>query len=446
MSLSLIEELWFGDFADDSAEQAAATSMVAMAAEVYGVRSFPAAAQQLISLMARTDYDIGRAVRTIESDPSLASRVLRLVNSGAYQLPARVASVQRAVTLLGARNVGDIAVGMCVLGMFGEGPGPAALVREHSQHVASIARFLAMQCRLPVDDVYTCALLHDVGKLLFLQVQEEDYRGLLDRTGSRPDMAFAAEREAFSFDHAVLAGHVLAAWGLPPPIPQAVAWHHHPARAISEGGRVAQLTSLVRIANRLSYELLDPQQDDVETISDVCSDPSATYLQLSTAHLEQVWDSLQLVMLEGQHGRVNRPARDQPPAARSDGDASPASCVECGEPAQANCQRCGRALCHAHLPPLDTRCAECEAEYRSAAALNSSGQHRLARLQIGAATGIALLAVLFFQAPALRWLWVAAALALGPMLAAPQVVKGRLKRLRRDFLEERAASRATPEP
>jgi HD-like signal output (HDOD) protein len=64
-----------------------------------------------------------------------------------------------------------------------------------------------------------------------------------------PDQLHLREREFLGYDHAVLGGHVLAKWGLPDPVPKVVAWHHQPARAYQQGGPVAVLVAVLRIAD-----------------------------------------------------------------------------------------------------------------------------------------------------------------------------------------------------
>ena len=151
MSFSLVEEFWFGDFPDEVAEQAAATSVVATIADIAGLRPFPVAAQQLLDAVAKSDFDVREVGAIIERDTSLASRLLRSVNSPAFGLRHRAASVQQAVLLLGARAISETAAGLVVMEMFSDATGLAATVRDHSVRVASLARFLALQASTAPD-------------------------------------------------------------------------------------------------------------------------------------------------------------------------------------------------------------------------------------------------------------------------------------------------------
>ena len=54
-AFTLEEGLWFGDFDDEGAREAARASMAAMAGRVMGARPFPEAAQKLVQLTREDD-------------------------------------------------------------------------------------------------------------------------------------------------------------------------------------------------------------------------------------------------------------------------------------------------------------------------------------------------------------------------------------------------------
>lgn len=54
----------------------------------------------------------------IEMDQSMSARVLRLANSSMYAFPARVDTITRAVTIIGTKQIKDLALATCILDMF----------------------------------------------------------------------------------------------------------------------------------------------------------------------------------------------------------------------------------------------------------------------------------------------------------------------------------------
>jgi len=92
MEFTVMEDLWFGDL-EDPAQQLAANSFVAQLAEMHGLRPFPLAAQKLLTTIQDPDYKTSTLEQIIESDPALAVRGMRVVNSAAYALAKKCAAV-----------------------------------------------------------------------------------------------------------------------------------------------------------------------------------------------------------------------------------------------------------------------------------------------------------------------------------------------------------------
>ncbi|MBI5106224.1 MAG: HDOD domain-containing protein, partial [Solirubrobacterales bacterium] len=60
---------------------------------------------QVAASLSRPDVSFEEIEEIIGSDPGLSMRLLRLLNSAAYPLRARVATVHQALTLLGPAAV-----------------------------------------------------------------------------------------------------------------------------------------------------------------------------------------------------------------------------------------------------------------------------------------------------------------------------------------------------
>jgi putative nucleotidyltransferase with HDIG domain len=251
LSTSVLEELWFGEDDPAVADAKAAQSLAAHLAELEGLRPFPVVVQKVIACVAHPDFRMEQVRDLIEEDPALASRILRVANSAAFHARVPCASIQDAIVRMGARTVADLASGMAAMTAFADLKGAGKAVREHCVGTAAIVRALAYRMSDGVDPAvaFLAGLLHDIGKLLILQTRHQSYAELVAATAGTPDELHLQEREFLGYDHAVLGGHVLAKWGLPNPVPKIVAWHHQPARAYQEGGSVAALVAVVRIAD-----------------------------------------------------------------------------------------------------------------------------------------------------------------------------------------------------
>ncbi len=76
---------------------------------------------------------------------------------------------------------------------------------------------------------FTAALLHDIGKLVFVQFLEPELLRFVGQARAQSDMETAeAEVEILGFHHGELGGVVAQHWQLPERIVKAISYHHTP--------------------------------------------------------------------------------------------------------------------------------------------------------------------------------------------------------------------------
>lgn len=398
MAVEFDEDLWFGTHDDSEAERLAAESMAALAGRVHGSRPLPESAQKLIQETGGSAYSADRAIAIIESDASLAARVLRLVNSAGFGLKVRCKTVRHAVSLLGQSRLHSLAAAAGILELFPEQAEGSALILEHSTVVAAFARHLASEWGLSPDEMFTNGFLMDIGQLIMLHEEQDNYGALLGRAAVSGEPLHLLEREAYGFDHAVLAGHVLRAWQIPSPVPKVVAWHHQPARALRAGEQFGARVALLRACDVLATETEKPRE--LVDYAAIANSESAQYLGLSAARLGILHDelaALRLAVLGRSTVPDTRmslpPGASIPPGARMslppgrpavpDYNASgprnlPPVILRCsvcqatslGE----SCPRCHAHLCPRHTLGPEQCCPKCEAEWQQRLRTFSGGQ------------------------------------------------------------------------
>ncbi len=376
-----IEDEWFAGEGDEKAQREAAESMAALVARMHGVRPFPMAAQRVLMAAKNPDAKVSEIARYLEGDPALATRVLKLVNSASYAPKIPCKTIHHAIVMLGLMNVGELATAAAVIDLVGD-PTPASIeILTHTACVAAVSRRLAHRCDVNPDEMFTIGLLHDIGKLMLLQSDCAAYLEMLENPD--PDAAEGIalrEREVFGFDHGVLAGHLLSEWRIPKPIPQVVAWHHRVARAYKEGGRVATMTHVLRLADRVVHLLRTSPEEaraslSEEALEGLAADESASYLSLNRESLDGLWGSLVRACKEGEslyqdasvlepRGESERPSTPRlssiDPVASGEGT----ECYVCGDRTFGqSCPRCDGELCSRHAPERHDVCGACEEEY-----------------------------------------------------------------------------------
>ncbi|MEN9578606.1 MAG: hypothetical protein RJA70_1615 [Pseudomonadota bacterium] len=103
-----------------------------------------------------------------------------------------------------------------MMGQFSNsGPG-GRMINAHSFVVASLARRLARGRAVLVGlDTFTPGILHDLGKLLQLEVDQRQYAALLEQAEPGANQLITLERAHLGYDHAELAAHVMTGRKLP---------------------------------------------------------------------------------------------------------------------------------------------------------------------------------------------------------------------------------------
>jgi HD-like signal output (HDOD) protein len=179
------------------------------------------------------EVSLDRMAKIVESDVAISAKVLRLVNSAFFGLMNEIATVKTAVCYLGIEVLKHLVLSVEVFGVFRVRKPIAGFSMEklqsHAQLTARIVKGLPVP-RYLTDAAIVAALLHDVGKLVMAARLPEQLAHALKIASHEGQPLYAVEDNLLGFNHAGIGAHLLALWGLPSPIVEAVAYHHAPSR------------------------------------------------------------------------------------------------------------------------------------------------------------------------------------------------------------------------
>lgn len=211
-----------------------------------GTLTLPANASEIMILALDPDVSVTQLARVTSRDQVLAARMLRLANS-AYCAPLQeITTISEAVVRLGTASVRNVVLATCMASRLQSGTtyGPRGRgLAEHGIGTAFLAQLVARVAVVNQEEAFLYGLVHDLGKLLVLQLAKDWVRG----GGKAPD-----DHEVgglMDARHAEFGGRVLREWRLPPVIEEPVVFHHRP----DECGTHAVEASVCYIANRLSH-------------------------------------------------------------------------------------------------------------------------------------------------------------------------------------------------
>ena len=190
---------------------------------------------EILAEARSADGSMERVGEIIARDVGMAAKILQLVNSAYFGLQQHVASPQDAVTYLGFDTIRALVLSMQVFSQFDSSKlrgGSITDVWDHSVRTARLALAVAEAQDAPqrvVDEAFMAGMLHDAGELILAAnlPDELERAHALTRESSLP--RFEAEASVFGASHAEVGAYLLAIWGLPQPIVEAVAWHHRPS-------------------------------------------------------------------------------------------------------------------------------------------------------------------------------------------------------------------------
>jgi putative nucleotidyltransferase with HDIG domain len=227
------------------------TKIQRIMAEVKSFPGMPATAAKLLSLLDNPDSSAAQIADILRYDPGLTANILKLTNSAYFGIPSTVSSVKQAIMLLGWKRIMQLVTTICIKSVMKKPvPGyrlnPGELWR-HSIAVSIAAEVLVRFLKIrEADEVFTAALLHDVGKLVLSNFVKEDIAQIEDMVAK--GITFdVAEYMILGTDHAEIGANILRDWSLPSDLVNAVNWHHHPETC--ENG--CTLSDIVHVANNV---------------------------------------------------------------------------------------------------------------------------------------------------------------------------------------------------
>lgn len=214
----------------------------------------PAAFASVTRALESPEVDLRGVAAIVAGDMAMSAKLLKVLNSPYFGLQTHVTDVRDAVTYLGVDCARSLLLAFGMEEAFAARGYPKPLLpgqmQEHALATAAIA------ARLMPDGperriAYSAGVLHDIGKLALASLAPEGYAKVLEQSRNANVPVWWAEEAILGFSHAEAGGYLLAIWGLPYPVVEAMAGHHRPERGI---GRLTA-GGAVYVANRLSEEL-----------------------------------------------------------------------------------------------------------------------------------------------------------------------------------------------
>jgi HD-like signal output (HDOD) protein len=223
--------------------------------------SLPEVVTKITEIVQDPNSSAATLSKIISQDSGLTSRVLRMVNSAYYGFPKQISSIQHAITIMGFNTIKSLVLSSSIFRIFTPKSGTETVLDykkfwKHSLLTAIASKSIYQKLFFqPDDNIFSAAILHDIGKIILDQYDHDNYANALS---SAPNPLFCeamlnAEQNFCDVTHQFIGHYVAEIWNLPDTISEVILHHHNPLESETQ----ERLATVVYLGNTLSHLLLN---------------------------------------------------------------------------------------------------------------------------------------------------------------------------------------------
>ncbi len=210
--------------------------LLATVRSVTTIPTIPTVLEKITLLLQNPQTSAEEIGKAITTDQSLASKVLKLVNSAFYGFPGRISTITHAVVILGFSTIKNIVLTASIFDVFRKkGQKLAGFDMEkfwlHSIACGaasqSLAKFIGSSER---EECFIAGLIHDVGKIILCQYLTKEFTQVVRETHQKNQLFYDTEKELFEVTHQEIGGVLCESWNLPENLQNSVRYHHIPSK------------------------------------------------------------------------------------------------------------------------------------------------------------------------------------------------------------------------
>ena len=221
--------------------------------EIGQLPTIPSLLKKVNEAIESEDSDINDIIKLIESDITIASQTLKIVNSAFYGM--KTASIKTAVLSLGLVNI-KLIIATSEVFNFDNDFMNKQEIWDHSNLVNKILIELYKKILNKKTPEYysTAGLLHDIGKVVLFKIYNHEYDDIYRLAGKESLIDISSlEKEKFNVNHEEVGGYLLQWWDIPYAIVEATLYHHNPMLSTDAN---KELVSMLHLADYYSCQIL----------------------------------------------------------------------------------------------------------------------------------------------------------------------------------------------
>jgi putative nucleotidyltransferase with HDIG domain len=232
-------------------------ALQAVVAQVGTLPSLPSLYLELTAELKAEEPSPERVARIIATDPAMNAKIIQMANSPFWGLRTTITQPREAVLFLGLQTISALVLSIHVFTCFDARRLKAGKLADFWSHSAMVSGYTRGIARLErcdpalVGEATIAGLLHDLGKLLLANSLPMEYQEVLKLAAADAIPTWQAEQRVLGASHAEIGAYLLALWGLPQRVVEAVAWHHRPSDSRVLTGKTI---AMVHAANIIAHQ------------------------------------------------------------------------------------------------------------------------------------------------------------------------------------------------
>ncbi len=200
---------------------------------IENIATLPHVATEILSILQNQNASMRQIADVIEKDPSITAKILKISNSPIWGFSGRIDNLQRALVLLGLKQVSNIVIAVSMYTTFNKLKPNPEFDREkfwlHSIGTSQIAKSLAQKLGLNFHgEEFVASLIHDIGKIILDQFFTDTFVQILKESHEQGIPSLELEKQFLGATHAQVGAWLLERWKFPHSIIRAVGYHHNP--------------------------------------------------------------------------------------------------------------------------------------------------------------------------------------------------------------------------
>jgi len=260
------------------------------------IKQLPMVARKIMAIVENPKSTAGDLEKIISSDQALTTRLLKIANSSFYGLLRKVNTLQRAILVIGFKQIKDIAISNAALNLYRNSDPFSQKLWEHAVGNAIATRMISLEFdRTEADEAFIAGLLHDLGKVVLIRAKPEETKAIWKAIHDPKVDQLEMEMKIFGFSHTHIGGALAHMWNLPEATEYTIRYHHH-LREILWTEAPMELKTVIAIVGLADKycRFLGIGFDHPIKETDIFGSPEAEFLNIPKLRMEEYIEEIKL--------------------------------------------------------------------------------------------------------------------------------------------------------